>query len=323
MVAAASLSALAGVACALRLSSANVPELRRMVWFVCAVPISNSVLHIAVTRDIAPTDMVILSIVGIGAVAPKLRPGVILTLAGLSTWVAVVLTGGPFPDGAVLKHAINLGLASVLAFAVFSIRALISERLRLAEVRLTERVEELDEARHQLEQASTTDKLTGCFNRRGWDDRVEALHRLARREGASLTLGIIDLDRFKEYNDTFGHQAGDELLTTFARQAASALRDVDVLARWGGDEFTVALYGCGVDEATSIVGRIAEANRGTSGCSIGFVQVRPDETVAGAMSRADLALYRVKRGGRGRIAHCTCETGATACLEDEPLSTPA
>jgi signal transduction histidine kinase len=129
MVPAAALSAVASLLCALRLASASATMLDRMVWFVCAVPISNSVLHVAVTGDIAPTDMVMLSIVGIGAVATELRPALVLTSVGLATWGAVVLTGGPYPEGDVLKNAINLALASALAFAVFCIRALTGERL--------------------------------------------------------------------------------------------------------------------------------------------------------------------------------------------------
>lgn len=312
-------SAVAGVVCARRLRSASPATLHRLVWFVCTVPFVNSLLYIAATGQIAPT-MVMLSIVGIGAVATEIRPALVLTLLGVATWGVVVVAWGPQPDGAVVGHAINLALASALAFAVYSIRALTGERLRLAELRLTQRLEELDEAHRQLEELSTTDQLTGCFNRRGWDDRVEALHRLARREDASLTLGIVDLDHFKEFNDSFGHQAGDELLSAFVRHASSAIRDVDVLARWGGDEFTVALYGCTLDEAAGIFQRIGEANTGTTTCSIGFAQVRPDETLQGCLTRADHALYRAKRGGRDQVAHCSCETGAVTCYENGQLT---
>ena len=315
------LSAVAGVVCARRLRSADERELHRMVWVVCAVPFVNSVLYNVATGQIAPTT-VMLSIVAIGAVASEMRPAVVLTLSGIAAWALGVAAWGPHADGVVLGHSINLALACALSYAVFSIRALTGERLRLAEARLTERVRELDEARRQLEELSTTDQLTGCVNRRGWDDRVEALHRLARREQATLTLGIIDLDRFKEFNDSFGHQAGDDLLSSFARQASAVIRDVDVLARWGGDEFTVALYGCSVDEAADILGRIG-ATDGTTTCSIGFAQVRPDETLEGCLARADHALYRAKRGGRDQVAHCSCATGTTVCHEGGLLPSTA
>ncbi len=317
MATAALVSAVAGLVVALRLPSASPSTVRRLVWFVCAVPLANSVLHVAVTGDIAATDTIMLSIVGIGAVATQMRRGLALAVLGLVIWSGVVLTGGPYPEGAVLKYAINLVLAAALAYAVFSIRSLTSERLYLAEVKLTDQLRELAEARRQLEAASTHDQLTGCLNRRGWDDRVAALHRLARREDASLTVAIIDLDRFKEYNDTFGHQAGDKLLTAFACRATEAIRDVDVLARWGGDEFTVALYGCSLDEAAAIFQRMGAATEATTTCSIGFAQAHADESTDGALSRADHALYRAKRGGRDQAVHCSCETGAKACHEGD------
>lgn len=316
------LSVVAGLLSAQRLPSASPSMLQSMVWLVCAVPLVNGLMFIAATGAIAPT-MVMLSIVGIGAVAPTLRPGLVLTLVALAAWGAIALAWGPHPEGLVLKHAIDLILASALAFAIFCIRALTWERLRLAEERLTERVRELDEARRQLELASTTDQLTGCFNRRGWDERVVALHRLASREGANLSLGIIDLDRFKQFNDRFGHHAGDQLLSSFAREASSVLRDVDVLARWGGDEFTVALYGCAADEEAAIFQRIAEAVAGTSTCSIGFARVHAGESTEGALSRADHALYRAKRGGRNQVARCSCEPGTAVCHEEGQLSTLA
>ena len=318
---ASTLSSVAGVVCARRLPSATPAELQRMVWLVCAIPFANSLLFIAASGDIAPT-MVMLSIVGIGAVATDVRAGLVLTLSGVGVWALIVLLTGPHPDGAVLGHTINLALGSALAYAVFGIRSLTGKRLRLAELRLTERVRELDEARRQLEALSTTDQLTGCANRRGWDDKVESLHRLARREGAPLTLGIVDLDRFKEFNDSFGHQAGDDLLSSFARAASAVIRDVDVLARWGGDEFTVALYGCSADEAAALLHRMSRAVEGTS-CSIGFAQVRPDETLEGCLARADHALYRAKRAGRDQIASCVCETGSTACREGDVLVSSA
>lgn len=316
MATAALLTAVASVLMARWLASADSATIYRWVWFVCAVPLCNSLLHVAVTGDIGATDMVMLCIVGTGAVAPERRGGLALTFLSLAIWGVVVATGGPYPEGAVLKYAINLGLASLLAYAVFGIRSLTNVRLRLAEAKLTDQLRDLNEARGQLEAASTHDPLTGCFNRRGWDDRVAALHRLARREGASLTVGIIDLDHFKQFNDTLGHQAGDELLTSFARHASEAIRDVDVLARWGGDEFTVALYGCSLDEAAAIFRRIGHvANDAATTCSIGFAQAHPDESTDGALSRADHALYRAKRGGRAQAVHCACQIGAKDCRE--------
>jgi PAS domain S-box-containing protein len=98
--------------------------------------------------------------------------------------------------------------------------------------------------RRELERSATTDPLTGSLNRRAWDAQLRLLMDRARLSGAPLTVALVDLDHFKSYNDTLGHSAGDVLLTEFAGEARTCLRKHDVFARWGGEEFIVALYDC-------------------------------------------------------------------------------
>ena len=293
-------SAIAGLVCARRLPSAGPAVLHRMVWIVCAVPFVNSVLYNVATGVIAPIT-VMLSIVAIGAVATEMRPALLLVVSGVAAWGVAVAAWGPHPDGEVLGHSINLALACALSYAVFRIRALTGERLRLAEERLTERVRELDEARRQLELASTTDQLTGCFNRRGWDERVVALHRLAGREGATLTLGIIDLDRFKQFNDSYGHPTGDRLLKEASAAWHSALRQVDTLARYGGEEFTVLLPGADATAAWAVLERARAVTPLGQTFSAGVAQWDGSETSEHLIERADAALYAAKADGRNRV----------------------
>ena len=118
------------------------------------------------------------------------------------------------------------GRAAVEAVAAEAGAALTGERLRRV-----------------LERSTVTDSLTGLLNRRGWDLEIQKLQHQADRTGTPFTLALVDLDHFKRFNDTFGHLAGDEALRTFAERAQRALRVVDVMARWGGEEFTVALQG--------------------------------------------------------------------------------
>ena len=112
--------------------------------------------------------------------------------------------------------------------------------------------------RHDLEATTVTDALTGLLNRRGWNRELEGAVRLARRTGRPFTVALVDLDHFKKFNDTYGHLEGDRMLAEFAAYARSVLRDVDVVARWGGEEFSVMLRDTDQESAYEVLeGRIA------------------------------------------------------------------
>ncbi|WP_422749382.1 sensor domain-containing diguanylate cyclase [Mycobacterium sp. WMMD1722] len=156
-----------------------------------------------------------------------------------------------------------------------------------------------------LKHSATTDPLTGLLNRRAWDDRVEALLADPHRRGGALTIAVLDLDNFKHYNDTHGHRAGDALLHRFAAAASTALRRDDVLARWGGEEFVVALPDLPAravtERAEHVLARLAQCIPYGQTCSVGYTVHRPGEAVIDAVERADEALYRAKREGKSRI----------------------
>jgi diguanylate cyclase (GGDEF)-like protein len=156
--------------------------------------------------------------------------------------------------------------------------------------------------RDELAALAHTDPLTGLLNRRGWDERVQHLAGLARRERLPLTLGIIDLDHFKVYNDEYGHAAGDDLLAGFARAARGILRDVDVIARWGGEEFVVALPGCTAETAQAVLARLCFAVPNGQTCSVGQYTWDGYGSIEAAIARADRALYSAKSDGRARVA---------------------
>ncbi|WP_328291250.1 diguanylate cyclase [Kineococcus sp. NBC_00420] len=150
----------------------------------------------------------------------------------------------------------------------------------------------------RLAQAAEHDPLTGLANRRRWDEAVAAEVQRAERGGTSLTLAMIDLDHFKRYNDAHGHLAGDVLLREFAAAASSCLRGLDTLARWGGEEFVLALPGCTAQEARIVVDRIRAAVPRGQTCTVGVAQWSPGLQVAQVIAEADAALYRGKQGGR-------------------------
>ncbi|WP_337059933.1 diguanylate cyclase domain-containing protein [Kineococcus sp. G2] len=150
----------------------------------------------------------------------------------------------------------------------------------------------------RLARAAERDALTGLANRHRWDESAPAEIARAQRTGAPLTFALIDLDRFKRYNDTFGHLQGDVLLREFAAAAGSCLREADTLARWGGEEFVLALPGCTAEEAVRVADRIRAVVPHGQTATVGVAQWTPGSSVAEVLARADEALYRGKHGGR-------------------------
>lgn len=146
-----------------------------------------------------------------------------------------------------------------------------------------------------------TDALTGLPNRRSWDDEVHLAVARAERHDRPLVLAMIDLDRFKDFNDAYGHAAGDALLTGAATNWRLALRATDFLARYGGEEFGALLPECGPDEAIGLLGRLGSVTPEAQTCSVGLAQWRPGDDAETLVQRADAALYEAKRQGRDRV----------------------
>ena len=152
-----------------------------------------------------------------------------------------------------------------------------------------------------LAEVARTDELTGLPNRRAWDEALERELARARRESRPLCIAIVDLDRFKGYNDDHGHQAGDRVLKQLAASWGAELRTTDVLARYGGEEFALALPGCDLVDAGILVERLRAATPAGQTASAGLVMWNGDESPERLFGRADKALYEAKESGRDRI----------------------
>ncbi len=159
---------------------------------------------------------------------------------------------------------------------------------------------------------SETDELTGLYNRRGFAIVVDRLFAQAVRYSRPATVLVIDLDRFKALNDTYGHDTGDRMLRLVAKCIETELRHTDVLARYGGDEFVALLPETPGDSALEVAGRIRAAVAGTplehggrsiiTSVSIGLAcYPEHGRTIDAVMARADRAMYGAKRDGRDGV----------------------
>ena len=178
--------------------------------------------------------------------------------------------------------------------------------------------EKLSELNRQLEALARLDGLTGLMNRRAFDEALEAELRRSSRSGAPLSLLMIDVDRFKAFNDAYGHPAGDACLKTIAGVLSGGVgRPFDRCARYGGEEFAVILPETPPEGALRVAEVMREGVRalgiphagsdfGVVTISIGAATLRPgggpEATAKNLLHRADAALYDAKATGRDRVA---------------------
>jgi diguanylate cyclase (GGDEF)-like protein len=210
-------------------------------------------------------------------------------LATVAATYAVVLVALDAPDA--LSRWVTTITTLVIA-AVF-----ISRLVR----NLRRRAEVVENLMAQLEAAAQTDQLTGLPNRRSWDHELARAVAHARRFDLPIAVAVLDLDGFKVLNDSAGHAAGDAVLIESAQRWSEVVREVDTLARWGGDEFGLIVAGSDADEAAEIVERLRGTTPAPISCSAGLVLWDGVEDEASLMARADVALYAAKRGGRDRL----------------------
>jgi diguanylate cyclase (GGDEF)-like protein len=205
---------------------------------------------------------------------------------------------------------------------LFTIPLVIEKNLTVAKIvkEKQELQKQLEEKNKQLEQMAATDPLTALYNRRHFARVLEQLFAEAQRYDNDLACVMIDLDGYKQLNDAFGHQVGDQLLTMAGKVISANMRKMDVAARYGGDEFVLLLPHAGTEDANNAASRIREEF-----CHVSAPVLRRDKGVtmsAGIsalkqnhatraeqlVAQADAALYAAKAAGRNRIT--LAENGA-------------
>ena len=271
----------------------------------------------------------VLLVAFLGAQAPPIAVALYLVLGSSSGFgealralalvAAVALVGNAATLLALSALLVPIGLASA------ALEAYLEDRTRLelptgfpdeagrlmAGVRRA--VEHLDSTITSLEGLSGSDPLTGLPNRRAGEERLAEDFGRARRGGGMLTLALADVNRFKTINDTHGHQVGDACIRHVADVVRGNVREGDWLARWGGDEFVLALWDSSVFASPgAVLGRINNALRDSPArlpggeelvlsVSVGGCRYAGEDDVRELLAKADAAMYEAKREGRAWV----------------------
>ncbi|HWA31490.1 MAG TPA: GGDEF domain-containing protein [Rhizomicrobium sp.] len=180
--------------------------------------------------------------------------------------------------------------------------------------RSSQHVSELQTKLNDVRKESLTDMLTGIANRKAFDLEIERAIELSRLEDAPMCLLMCDIDHFKAFNDTFGHQTGDQVLRLVGSCLAENVKGRDTAARYGGEEFAVILPQTALSHAIVVAEQVRQAVQakklvkkstgdilGSISISVGVAQIGHMEDKAGIIARADACLYAAKKAGRNRV----------------------
>ena len=218
------------------------------------------------------------------------------------------------PDYPTVVAAAYVGMVVVVLLS----STFLTTRVQSTREHLRRQKAELAQALEQIRQLATHDDLTGLLNRRAMLDRMQLEQHRSLRSGSPLLIAQLDIDHFKAVNDTHGHAAGDLVLQSFADTVRRNVRDTDVLARWGGEEFVLLLCDTPAADAVALMERLRQAVQAmqvpvaqggqpiTVTVSIGLARHAPADPLAGTLERADRALYAAKAGGRNRVVPAPC-----------------
>jgi diguanylate cyclase (GGDEF)-like protein len=265
-------------------------------WAFLAWSISN-VVTIAVfglidaTPNSAMSLMFFIPVVFVSTTYP-LRSVVIVSVATMGAFFPVALHAGSTPDFVIMFAAV-LGCTALMG---------------------AWQARNHDGVREELARVSRTDPLTGCLNRRGFEERAAEALRAAAANGDPVAVILVDLDGFKQVNDTSGHAAGDAVLRRTAERLAGAARPGDLIGRLGGDEFALLLHGVDGRSAPAAGERLEAALGDVTRASVG-VALLPDHGTAldALIGWADKRLYEVKV----RRRHASARSAAEALAEIE------
>ena len=236
-----------------------------------------------------------------------------LTLLTLTSLIATVALLGASRAGGLggpmNANELHLDMANVLMMMItLPALSVIAAQLSILRSKLRSQRAALSKAVEEVQRLATHDDLTGLINRRYMQQRLAQEQRRFNRYGSPFSVAIIDLDYFKRINDTQGHAFGDKVLQAFAAEAIATLRDSDLIARWGGEEFLALMPDTPSAQGVAMVQRllarmntIPHATCAELTFSAGVTECRRDEAVGEVVARADAAMYEAKQSGRNRV----------------------
>lgn len=206
---------------------------------------------------------------------------------------------------------LHWGFLVFVVFMAVSLANRMTAALGHLEEEVAQRTAELEDANRRLTEAALVDPLTGLFNRRGFTAEAEVEIKRLFRGGRGFSVILTDVDHFKSINDRFGHACGDHVLARVASLLREGVRDVDRVARWGGEEFILLLPETGGEGAARVAEKLRErlednlfefqGSRLHISMTFGATEYRRGESLDHCIARADAALYRGKDAGRNRV----------------------
>lgn len=192
--------------------------------------------------------------------------------------------------------------------AAYSVAATAQARADQALGELRQTQAQLVAQNQQLERLAVTDQLTGLYNRLRLDQTLEEERLRNLRYATAFSVLLLDVDHFKAVNDSYGHPTGDQVLIGIARVLQQSIREIDVVGRWGGEEFLVVCRETTLEGALVLAEKLRQAIQaqmfaqvGRKSVSLGVAVFRQGEALTETIARADAALYRAKEGGRNRV----------------------
>lgn len=278
-------------------------SLPHMVWAIIFVSII--LYHTVEIR--AALLMAYLTILPFGAFRLQWRGFLGITLFTLVSYaLALFLLQLNRPGQWAPEFEAITGITFLLAMFGYCV---LGNEFSLMKTRLSESNEKLQIALEKISELAITDDLTGLYNRRHLLSVLEQQRALANREGTPFVLAFIDLDNFKHVNDAFGHNTGDEVLKQFSTVLQDSIREVDLVSRYGGEEFVILLNGVGIETAAMVVERIRRVVEQLTfshtqlhiTMSVGLTAYQAPEIIADTLARADKLLYVAKQEGRNRV----------------------
>ncbi|MDZ7853274.1 MAG: GGDEF domain-containing protein [Halomonas sp.] len=237
----------------------------------------------------------------------------------LGGFLISMVVWSPLPGGVLVNYVLLLSFVNLLCLLTVSRihrlqRAQFDNLLEERSInrQLKEEIEHRNKMEQRLRHIARTDELTGITNRRHFFKLAEQERRRARRDGTPLSLCMVDIDYFKSINDVHGHAIGDLALTVVSARCQSVLRDSDIIGRYGGEEFVIALPLANLTTAREIAERLREAICLTPlevegmlldlSVTVGISRVGDGETsIDPGLLRADRALYKGKKSGRNCV----------------------